>query len=175
MLPDNCYKYKPKFTTMKTINTFIALAATLTISFTAITATHSNPLMGQNSVGPGLIAHDTPLIADGTLTKRSPEQAVFSKPEITGLTEATNIREEYNYLRFDVNGYYNENETEITELPDPEFNYLKFDVNFFQDMNPVNPKVMPVSEFEYLRFDVNQFINADNPGTDEAEELLSAE
>lgn len=161
---------------MKTINTFIALAATLTISVTAFTAIHSKPLMGQNNANSGFIAHATPLaIADGNLTKRGPGQTAFSKPEITGMPETNNIRKEYSNLRFDVGDYYQENETEITELPEPELGYLKFDVNFFQEMNPVNSKVMPVSELEYLRFDVNRFISADNHDTDEAEELFSAE
>jgi len=94
----------------------------------------------------------------------------------------------FNYLRFDVSKFINENETielpvafadyirfnvadytnetEIKELPLPiEFEYLRFDVNNFIDANTENVET-PENDFDYLRFDVTRYSVLYNPETE---------
>ena len=81
---------------------------------------------------------------------------------------------EFNYLRFDVGKFMDQNETEIMELPlKNEFDYLRFDVSKFIDKNETGITELPLTnEFDYLRFDVNKY-SATNAG--EIDELPESE
>ena len=73
-----------------------------------------------------------------------------------------------NTLRFDVNTYIRENDSDNQELPVAnEFEYLRFDVNNFANTLTADMNEMPVNEFDYLRFDVNQYSGMNSAENDE--------
>jgi hypothetical protein len=70
---------------------------------------------------------------------------------------------ELEYLRFDVNEYFNNSETEVGELPLEEAKTI----NHAEITIPGETK----NDFSYLKFDVNKFYSSNNLGSDEQFEL----
>lgn len=69
-----------------------------------------------------------------------------------------NAETEFDYLKFDVTKYINENEeAEYIELPESNLSYLRFDVNEMEQLNPVGLDEMPENEFKHLEFKVEKF------------------
>jgi hypothetical protein len=77
----------------------------------------------------------------------------------------------FDYLKFDVNKYIDNNEPIILDLPASDFNYLRFDVNDYIQETPVSIEELPEGEFDYLKFDVNQYIKSDNKDIEDISEL----
>jgi hypothetical protein len=106
---------------------------------------------------------DLPKSGDKSLATYSTSEKDFNylrfdvKKFINENEESDLIYNSLDYLRFDVTNFINE--TEVTELPVAnELEYLRFDVNNFIDNNPDNITELPVNEFDYIRFDVNNYL-----------------
>jgi len=94
---------------------------------------------------------------DGSQLDSEKKKPVDRKGNTPDAVTPVIIEEDLSYLRFDVNNFISDSESDITELPQSEFGYLRFDVNTFIEQNPVDADELPLNEHEYLRFDVDHY------------------
>lgn len=115
---------------MKTSKIITSIAALNLILFMSV-STIANPVAG----------HEGDIIKTGV---RKHIEVV--KSTVTEIASPSTSENEFSHLRFDVDKFVNNNETEIYELPAAtEFNYLRFDVDKYSDGTSTSIDELPVN------------------------------
>lgn len=157
---------------MKTSNIIITFATILVFAHISRACSQNNLFVSASNT-----AEISPVMIASEMNSMNDEKNPKAKNTITVENAVPIVNEDlrFEYLRFDVNKYMNENTDEsYTELPDDNMDYLRFDVNYFTEQNPVDMNELPVNEFDYLRFNVNDFYKTAQ-SEDEIGELPSEE
>ena len=141
---------------MKTSLIFSALALFTLTNITIACDDSRTDTMHKGSAKYALISYYT-FGNDGDQFNAEKKKPAERKTVEPAAAEAISTEKDMSYLRFNVEDYIGESESEITELPESEFEYLRFDVNTFIEQNPVDADELPVNELEYLRFNVDQY------------------
>lgn len=88
----------------------------------------------------------------------SAESISAEKKEYADVKTNVKLVEDFNYLKFDVADYKDNNEMEAEVTTEISLGYLKFDVNKYTEnaeLTSLDAIEMPVNEYAYLKFDVN--------------------
>jgi hypothetical protein len=147
---------------MKTLNNIIAFAALIIIA--DICNAKGNIIPDTNSTlhEKNNIFSFSQINNDNEKIKSAENTSPASHTKAANDVYPVAIQNDFSYLKFDVNTYIDEHESEISDLPVSEFDYLRFDVNYYMEQNQVNTEEVPDNEFEYLRFDVTKYMLNDN-------------
>jgi hypothetical protein len=144
---------------MKTFSNYLALITFLIIANFSI-ASDINPDTNSTNFERTKSFTFIPVNNDNDRVKSDKKPYAEGKSNDINVNAPVTVENDLGYLKFDVNKFIDENESEITELPVSEFDYLRFDVNDFVEPGEENLGEMPINEFDCLRFDVNSFIKA---------------
>jgi hypothetical protein len=142
--------------------TFISLALMLLLSNLPFAYSNSQPnskfILSEKKNNHSILVFNT----DGDNTKAEKKQLTEKSKDANDSASLIVNENDFGYLRFDVNTYINNDNSEIEELPAFEYESLRFDVTKYMIENPGSLKEMPVNEFDHLRFDVSKYSSSDS-------------
>jgi hypothetical protein len=144
---------------MKTFSNYLALVTFLIIANFSI-ASDINPDTNSTNFERNKSFTFIPINNDNDRVKSDRKPYSENKTDAINTNAPVTVENELSYLKFDVNKFIDEKESEITELPVSEFDYLRFDVNNYIEPDQENIGELPVNELDCLRFDVTSFIKA---------------
>jgi len=150
---------------MKTLQIFSTLAALVILTNMTIACDDNRTDSMQRGSAKYALSSFYTFGNDGDQISAEKKKPVEPKGNTPEAVVPVVIEKDLSYLRFDIDKYIGESESEITDLPQSEFEYLRFDVNTFIEQNPVDADDLPVNEHEYLRFNVDQYYTSGSTST----------
>ncbi|MEI6061916.1 MAG: hypothetical protein WCR72_14530 [Bacteroidota bacterium] len=102
----------------------------------------------------GLTANPSTIRTGDVVKTGVKNQITASKNTLNEIVTPATFENNFDYLRFDVSKFVNENEAADVSLT--SLNYLHFNVNSFSAETEIT-EMPSLMEFDYLRFDVNHF------------------
>ena len=148
------------------VSTFAALCLMITFAETPnrrIDENNNVPSISNYSYSPTNLVYAGSVINSAAST----EKKIADKTAVPSAADLS-------YLKFDVDGYMNENEMVTEAYAWNSFDYLKFDVNNYTAADEAvsyEAIELPANDFEYLKFNVNKFIPGDESNPAEITEL----